>query len=221
MLAGFGYLTQAIEPFTAAVAAEGDDFSLRMKFAELLHRCNRFDDARGQLKAAEKLAEKEEEKSATLDALVKNDQAAGRPGQVDALKVELEKGAASRAKAELRASTWARPRNLEADSRPAEAVRAIEQAVILDPRSISAWALAARLRETTGNLGDAANAFRRLADIDRRNRPEHLTGVAKLETRLGRTDAALKAGRDLIPPARQSRQLSVLRRALLPARQER
>ena len=47
----------------------------------------------------------------------------------------------------------------------------------------------------------AADALRRLAEIDRRNRTEHLTGIAKLESRLGRIDAALKAGRDLLAAA--------------------
>ncbi len=203
VLSGFGYLNQAIGPFTEAVALEGDDFSLRMKLADLLHRCTRYDDAQVQLAAAEKLAEKEEEKAAALDALVKNDQAAGRlAGQIDALKVDLERGAASQAGPEEQSRVWARlARYLEADSKPADAVRAIERAVALAPRSVPAWTLAARLRESAGNLGDAADAYRRLADIDRRNRTEYLTGVAKLETRLGRVEAALKAGRDLIAAA--------------------
>ena len=71
----------------------------------------------------------------------------------------------------------------------------------IDPRSIPAWTLAARVRESAGSLGDAADALRRLAEIDRRNRTEHLTGIAKLEARLGRIDAALKAGRDLLAAA--------------------
>ena len=57
------------------------------------------------------------------------------------------------------------------------------------------------MRESAGNLGDAADALRRLAEIDRRNRIEHLTGIAKIESRLGGTDAALKAGRDLLAAA--------------------
>ncbi len=203
VLAGFGYLTQAIGPLSEAVALEGDDYGLRMKPAELLHRCTRFDDARVQLAAAEKLAEKEEEKSATIEAWVKNDQAAGRlAGQIDAIKRDLEQGPASKAQPEAQSRGWARlARYLEADSKPADAVRAVERTIELDPRSVPAWTLAARLRETAGNLGDAASAFRRLADIDRRNRSEHLTGVAKLEARLGRVDAALKAGHDLIAAA--------------------
>ena len=54
------------------------------------------------------------------------------------------------------------------------------------------------MRESAGNLGDAAEALRRLADIDRRNRAEYLTGIARLESRLGRVDEAIKAGRELL-----------------------
>ena len=61
--------------------------------------------------------------------------------------------------------------------------------------------LAARVRESAGSVGDAVEALRRLAAIDRRHRTEHLTGIAKIEARLGRTDAALKAGRDLLAAA--------------------
>ncbi len=203
VLAGFGYLEPAIKPMSEAVALEGDDFTLRMKLAELLYRANRFDDARIQLAEAEKLAEKDEEKSAALEAIVKNDQAAGHlAAQIAAIRAELDRGRASQAPAEVQSRLYARlARYLEAEAKPADAVRSVEQAVTLDPRSIPAWTLAARLREAAGSLGDAADAYRRLADVDRRNRTEHLTGVAKLEARLGRVDAALKAGRDLIAAA--------------------
>ena len=79
--------------------------------------------------------------------------------------------------------------------------RPSSRAIAIDPRSVPAWTMAARLRESAGSLAEAADAFRRLAEIDRRNRTEYLTGVAKLEARLGRVDEALKAGRDLIAAA--------------------
>src|SRR5262249_11979519 len=59
----------------------------------------------------------------------------------------------------------------------------------------------ARLYESAGRLGDAAGTYRALAALDRRARTEHLTSVARLEARLGRRDAALKAGRDLLAAA--------------------
>ncbi len=197
VLGGFGYLKDALAPLTEAVKLEPDSFELRLKLAGLDHRLEKFDDAETQLAAAAKLAEKEEEKDAVLEARVKNDQAAGRVAQrIDGLRKELD------AAAKPAAPAWCvLARYLEADTKLPEAVRAADRAVEIDPRSIPAWTLAARVRESAGSLGDAAAALRRLAEIDRRNRTEHLTGVARLEARLGRIDEALKAGRDLLAAA--------------------
>ena len=197
VLAGFGYTRKALEPMSEAVKLEGDDFALRLKLADLFFKNERNDDSRVQLAAARKLADKEEEKAAVVEAEIKTDQVSGKVAERLA---ELSKAveADPNAPTELRLK---RARYLEADGKLAEAHRAVEEALAADPRSIPAWTLAARLRESGGNLGDAADAFRRLAEVDRRNRSEYLTGVAKLESRLGRTDAALKAGRDLIAAA--------------------
>ncbi len=197
VLAGFGYVKEAIAPLTEAVALDKDDFDLRMKLGELSHRLERFDDADVQLAAAAKLASKDEEKAAVLDARVKNDQAAGRiAARVEAMRRELQ---GDRGKT---ADGWLQfARYLEADGKLPEAVRAADRAVQVEPRSVPAWTLAARLRESAGNLGDAAAALRRLAEVDRKNRAEYLTGIARLESRLGRVDAAIKAGRDLLAAA--------------------
>src|SRR5262249_37402688 len=80
VLAGFGYVKEAIAPLQEAVALDKDDFDLRMKLADLSHRLEKFDDAETQLAAAAGLASKDEEKSAVLEARVKNDQATGRVG---------------------------------------------------------------------------------------------------------------------------------------------
>lgn len=197
VLSGFGYLKQAIPPLTEAVDQDKTDFTLRLKLADLLHRAERFDDARAQLDSAESLAESDEERSASLEAQVKNDLAASRADErIAALQADLNAGR------DATAARWSRlARYLEATSKLPEAVAACDKAIAIDPRYIPAWALAARVRETAGQLGDAADAFRRLAEIDRRNRSEYLTGVAKLEARLGRAEPALKAGRDLIASA--------------------
>ncbi len=197
VLAGFGYLKEALPPLVEAVALEPDGFDLRLKLASLNHRLEKYDDAETQLAAADKLTEKDEEKDAVLDARVENDQAANRLAQrIEALRKELE------AAPQPTAPAWiVLARYLEADAKLPEAVRAADKAVEIDPRSVSAWALAARLRESAGSLGDAAEALRRLAEIDRRNRIEHLTAIARLESRLGRIEPALKAGRDLLAAA--------------------
>ena len=100
VLAGFGYLKDALPPLTEAIGLEPDSFDLRLKLASLDHRLEKFDDAETQLTAAGKLAEKDEEKDAVLEARVKNDQAAGRLSQrIDALRKGLEAAGQSTARA--------------------------------------------------------------------------------------------------------------------------
>ena len=197
VLSGFGYVKEAVGPLEEAVKLDDDNFDLRMKLAELFHRLERFADAETQIAVAAGLASKDEEHTAALEARVKNDQAAGRmPARIAGIRRELEgeRGKTARGWTEL-------ARYLEADAKLPEAVRATDRAVQAEPRSVPAWAMAARLRESAGNLGDAADALRRLAEVDRKNRAEYLTGIARLESRLGRVDAAIKAGRDLLAAA--------------------
>ncbi len=197
VLSGFGYVKEALAPLNEAVGLEPDSFDLRLKLVNLNHRLEKYDDAETQLAAAEKLAEKDEEKEAVLDGRVKNDGAAGRVAKrIEALKKDLE------ASPQPTAGGWiVLARYLEADGKLTEAVRAADKAVEIDPRLITAWTLAARLRESAGGLADAAAALHQLSEIDRRNRIEHLTSVARLEARLGRIEPALKAGRDLLAAA--------------------
>src|SRR5205085_9612344 len=96
------------------------------------------------------------------------------------------------------ADRWHRlARYYEAAKAIAEATAAITKAVELDAKSIPVLASAARIHENGGNLLAAADTLRQLANADRRCRTEYLTNIAKLETRLGRREQALQAGRDL------------------------
>ena len=91
VLAGFGYLKEALPPLTEAVKLDPDTFDLRLKLADYLHRLERYDDAETELAAARKLAEKDEEKDAVLEARIKNDQAADRVAKrIDQLKKDLD-----------------------------------------------------------------------------------------------------------------------------------
>ncbi len=198
VLAGFGYVKEAITPLTEAVALEKDDFSLRLTLAGYANRLERYDEAEAQLATAAKLAESDEEKTAVLEARVKNDQAAGRL----AARIEaIAQGAGRRQERQRRSvgSSWpATWRPMPSSPRRSGPPTGRSRST---PARYAAWTLAARVRESAGSLGDSADALRRLAEIDRRNRTEHLTGIAKIESRLGRIDAALKAGRDLLAAA--------------------
>src|SRR5262249_57111242 len=78
VLAGFGYVKEAIGPLQEAVALEKDDFDLRMKLADYLHRLGRLDEAEAQLATASGLADKDERRLAIRGSRVRDDQAAGR-----------------------------------------------------------------------------------------------------------------------------------------------
>ncbi len=194
VLAGFGYLQEAIRPLDEAVKMEKDDFDLRMRLAEFLHRLGRFDEAEAQLATAARLAARDDQRAAVLESRVRNDQQAGRlSARVDTIRRELEALPAAPA------ARWIElARYLEADGRMPDAVRAADRAIQAEPRSVPAWTLAARVRESAGNLGDAVESMRRLAEVDRRNRAEYLTGIARLESRLGRVEESIKAGRELL-----------------------
>ena len=198
VLAGFGYLKEAIAPLTEAVALETDNFSLRLMLAGYANRLERYDEAETQLETAAKLSERDEEKTAVVEAARQE-----RPGRRAARR-------ADRRTAQRAGGRPERVRRALANSRPLsggrrQARRRRSRRSIGRSRStrvrFAAWTLAARIRESAGSLGDSADALRRLAEIDRRNRTEHLTGIAKLESRLGRIDAAFKAGRDLLAAA--------------------
>src|SRR5690606_1425897 len=68
-------------------------------------------------------------------------------------------------------------------------------------KSIAALAVAARIAETSGDYGRAAQMNRTLADIDRRSRGDHLMNVSRLEGQLGRADESLAAAQELIVSA--------------------
>ena len=120
----------------------------------------------------------------------------GRPAGAEDRGHAEGAGSAARARPRNDGSSWPDTSRPTASS-PRRSARPTARSQA-DGRSIPAWTLAARVRESAGNLGDAADALRRLAEIDRRNRGEYLTGIARLESRLGRVDDAIKAGRDLL-----------------------
>ena len=197
VLAGFGYHKEAVAAIAEACKIESDDFSLRLKYADLLHSSERYTDALKQLEEASRLAANAEEVEAVLQEQIKNYQAADSlDTQIAKLQKDVQ-GPDARS-----AEKWFRlARYLESARQLPEATEAIQRALALDNKSTKCWAAAARIHEAGGNLIAAAAANRKLALIDRRYRTEYLTNVAKLESKLGRRDQALQAGRDLLAAA--------------------
>lgn len=197
VLSGFGYLKESIPVIAEACGLDKDDFSLQLKYADLLSQGEQYEDALKQLALVEKLTANEEEKEAVLQQLIKNYQAIDKlPSQIEALQKELDAGKDTTAR-----RWYLLARYLEAARQLPEATQAVDKALKLDSQMVPALAVSARIHESAGNLLAAAEMNRKLAVIDRRYRTEYLTNVAKLESRLGRRDQALQAGRDLLAAA--------------------
>ena len=194
VLAGFGYKKEALAAIAAACEGAKDDFDLNFKYADLLAQLERFDEALARLDLTEPLADSPEQADAALDQRIKCYQAAKTlPAQTAALQRDLDAGK------EATSPRWRRlARYYEAEQKLSEATAAAIKSVDKDPKSIPSLVALARVHEAAGNIGAAADAQRKLADIDRRSRAEYLKQVATLESRLGRKEAALKAGRDLL-----------------------
>ena len=194
VLAGFGYKNEALEPIAAACEGAKDDFDLNFKYADLLTQLERFDEALARLDLTEPLADSPEQADAALDQRIKCYQATKTlPTQTAALQKDLDAGK------DATAPRWRRlARYYEAEQKLNEATAAALKSVDKDPKSIPSLVALARIQEAAGNIGAAADAQRKLADVDRRSRAEYLKQVATLESRLGRKEAALKAGRDLL-----------------------
>ncbi len=80
---------------------------------------------------------------------------------------------------------------------------AIDHALAASPNSPrpEVLASAARIREAAGKPAEACEILKRLAETDRKARAEHLRQWAAVESRLGRVDQALLAGRELLDAA--------------------
>ena len=195
VLAGFGYRKEAVEPLTEACKLDPDDFDLRLRLADLKLALDLPLEALPELEKAEKVASADEQAEAVLERLIRAYQASGTlAAKVESLKKDLG--------ATPTAAGWTRlARLLEADQKPADAALAIGEATKIDPRSVPAWVATARLREAAGDLLGSAEALRTLTNLDRRSRTDYLTGISKLEARLGRRGPALEAGRELLAAA--------------------
>jgi tetratricopeptide (TPR) repeat protein len=194
VLASFGHPKEALVPIADAIALEPDNFDLRTQYADVLVDVENYPEALKQLAEAEKLADNDDRRELVMTRTIKTLTTANElEAHVAALSKELEAGK------EPTAARWLRlARYSEAEQKLTEATAAVRRAVELEPQSVAAWIAAARIHEGAGNLSAASDALRRLTVIDRRARAGYLMNIAKLETRLGRREQALDAGRELL-----------------------
>ncbi len=159
-----------------------------------------YTEAFDQLDLAEQSAETSDERQQILHERIKTLIAAGKlDEQTNLLATELNAGTDTKSDAKVTAERW---RTLalyqDAADKLNEATASAMKVVELEPQSISGWAILANLYERTGRLGDAVDAMKKLATLDRRGISEYLRKTARFQVRLGEFDNALKTGRDVI-----------------------
>jgi tetratricopeptide (TPR) repeat protein len=194
--AGFGYMPEALATMREACALD-PEFSDRLRFAEMLLEEAQLDEALEQIDAAAPMAETPDERQLVLNERIRCYQASGElPQQIAALRDELD------AALDADSERWQQlALYYEADRNMEQATAAVRTALELDPDSIPALTTAARIYESSGQLGDAAATNERLTDLDRRFRTEYLTEIARLRMRLGQADDAIQAANDLLAAA--------------------
>ncbi|MCA9047323.1 MAG: tetratricopeptide repeat protein, partial [Planctomycetaceae bacterium] len=193
----FGFPEKAIVEVADAVKLDPKDFALQIRSADYHAKAGKYDEAMLYVDAANALAETDEERDAVIQQ------------RIDVLQVSQKlDDAADELLASLKSNTdaatadwYLAARYLEAARRWPEAAEAIDNAIRLEPKSVPAMTVAARIAETSGDYGRAAEMNRTLADIDRRSRGDHLMNVSRLEAQMGRADEALEAARELIVSA--------------------
>ena len=208
VLGGFGYDEQAAAAATEADAldvkqagspdpAAGElEFADRMRFAELFTRAERSADAEAQVKKAEALAVTPEERRAALGAAIAADAAAGKLAERTEALVAQAAAAPADAAVRLRLALYR-----DAAGAAVPAAEAAADAVRLAPTDVTALATLSELEEKAGRTAAAAATARRLADLDRKRRAEHLTRVAELQLRLGQRAEALRTAREVVAGA--------------------
>lgn len=193
----FGYSKESTAAIAEACKLDAKDFSLELTAADYHTRAEKYDDAMAFIAAAEKLAANDDERESVMKSRI---EALQSSRQLDeeiarmAAKVHDDKSATTQ--------DWlVLSRYYEADRQWNEATEAIGKALAMDAKSIPALATAARIAELSGDFSRAAEMSRQLAQTDRRSRSDHLQNVARLESQMGRTEEALKAGKELIASA--------------------
>jgi tetratricopeptide (TPR) repeat protein len=192
----FGYDDRALATMAAA-CEQKPTFGHRARYAELLREAGKYDESLSQLQLAEPLADDPELRQIVVDERIKNYQASGKLAEtIDQLEAAVAGDKAGDAQ------SWRLLALLrEADRQFQPACEAAEKATSLAPGNATMWETAALLQERSGRFGDAIESYRKLATIDRRFLSNYLTQIASLEMRVGNTEAALKAGEELIAAA--------------------
>jgi tetratricopeptide (TPR) repeat protein len=201
----YGFPDKACEQIAEAVQMEPKEFTLQIRAAEYHLRAERYEQSLQYVLAAAELAANDDEQEQVVNqriAVLQADQQI--EAQVDELTERLTKettDGSPEANSRAAADWYLLGRYQESLRHWSEARSAIDKSLELEPKSIRGLTAAARIAESAGDYGAAADQNRRLADVDRRSRSEHLMNVSRLESQMGRVDQALAAAQELIVAA--------------------
>ncbi|WP_149497494.1 tetratricopeptide repeat protein [Roseiconus lacunae] len=184
----FEFDERALE--TWRVAAEHDlQFDQELRFARLLRESSLFDEAFERLDRAATLAETPDEREQLLRDRINTYSDAGT-----LLDQIAQREAAEKTPDNLRVLALLHA----AAGELADARSAIEAALEMSPDSVDILLIAAEVSERQNRFADAAEKFRRLAELDIRFKTNHLRRVADLQMRLGKVDEAMKTCAEVI-----------------------
>ncbi|MCU0712546.1 MAG: DUF1583 domain-containing protein [Pirellula sp.] len=193
----FGFIEDACEKIAESIELAPKDFALVIKGAEYHNKAARFDGAMKLVDQAEKLVANDDERESVLNTRINVLQSSQ---QLDAEAEKLEQQFL--ANSNTTAQEWYQlARYRESQRQWDDAATAIDKAIEKDPQSVLSFTAAARIAESAGDFGRAADLFRKLTQVDRRSISDHLTSVARLETQMGRKEQALEAAKQLIVAA--------------------
>ncbi len=193
----FGFAEQATVEIAEALQLAPKDFSLHLRAADYHLKASKYDAALAFVASADALAANDDERDAVIQQRIEVLQVSQELDKVvDELLAKLKQQSKATS-----ADWYLAARYLEAARRWPDATEAINSAILADPKSIPALTVAARIAESSGDYGQAAQMNRTLAEIDRRSRGDHLMNVSRLEGQLGRADEALQAAQELIVSA--------------------
>lgn len=205
VLAGFGYLSEAVDANAEACKLDPKEINLQIKQADLLSQAEKHEEALKQLAVVQKLAANDEEREAWLQRELKELQTLEQlKDRIAAARMELDTLPAptsDREKASRSEKWFWLARAYEAERQLKEAAEAVSKAADLAPQSVPILMSTARILEAQQNLLAAVETNTKLAAIDRRYRTEYLKKVAQLEVLLGRREKAIQAGRDVLAAA--------------------
>ncbi|HEY4263032.1 MAG TPA: tetratricopeptide repeat protein, partial [Schlesneria sp.] len=196
ILAQHNELGEAIKISAYACKLDPKNLDLLLKHSALLSRAKQHEEALQHLISFQKLVATDEERERWLQREL------AELKSLDRLSTRILEVIAQQERQPPSAERWCwLARAYEANDQPREALHAIGKSVELDSQSIPILTTAARLNESARNLRGAVEINTKLASLNRRFRTQYLRQIANLEERLGHSEQALQAGRDLIAAA--------------------